>query len=73
MGGKGKMKDRLYFEVDEASEIFPPEGFEHFYLSPELTSGGFQLRNGSKGGFITFNGHGYSYETFICFLKKNKK
>ncbi len=71
-GGKGKMKDRISFTVDyEATKNFPEE-ISEFLLTPELLTGGMKLRNGSKGGFMSFAGHGYSWESYICF-KSGKK
>jgi len=71
LGGQGRMKNRLYFTADdESSDVSPQEGFEYFYISPALTTGGFTFRNGSKGGYLTFNGQVYSYETYICFLNQ---
>jgi hypothetical protein len=66
-GGNGKMKDRLKFKVDwKKSEVAPMEIYEYF-LTPQMATGGMLMRNGSKGGFMTFAGHGYSWETYVCF------
>ena len=66
-GGTGKMKDRLVFNADyKRSEVTPGE-ITQYFLTPSLVSGGEKLRNGSMGGFMSFAGQGYSYESFICF------
>jgi hypothetical protein len=70
VGGNGKMKDRLSFVVDYNSTEVMPGDVQEYFLSPELTEGGYRFRNGSMGGFMTFAGHGYSYESYICFLRK---
>lgn len=67
-GGKSQMKDRLQFVFDLKKSAGYPEIHEYF-LSPELTEGGTKLRNGSMGGFLSFAGHGYSWETYICFRR----
>ncbi|HXH29824.1 MAG TPA: hypothetical protein VNJ01_03325 [Bacteriovoracaceae bacterium] len=68
-GGNGKMKDRLVFSVNyERSEVVS-ENTSHYYLEKELLTGGKVLRNGARGGYVTFEGHGYSYESYLCFLR----
>lgn len=70
IGGNGAMKDRVKYGLDyDRSEIFPYEAMDNLYISKELAKGGLLLRNGSKGGFISYLGHGYSYESYICFAK----
>lgn len=65
--GHGRMRDRLKFKVDwDKSQVAPMEIYE-YYLTPAMTTGGMVMRNGSKGGFMTFAGHGYSWETYVCF------
>lgn len=68
-GGNGKMKDRLSFvkNYQESTEL--NDEIAEFLLTPDMLTGGSRLRNGSMGGFVSFAGHGYSWETFICFKK----
>jgi len=44
-------------------------GIRTMYLQPELLRGGTTLRNGGRGGFYAFVGHGYSYDWNICSRK----
>jgi hypothetical protein len=69
-GGNGKMKDRLVFVVNYRKSQVVSESTSHYYLEPELLTGGKTMRNGSKGGFVSFEGHGYSYESYVCFLAR---
>jgi len=68
-GGKGKMKDRFYYDVDYDQSEVVSETTEHFYVEPELVEGGKVMKNGRMGGFISFEGHGFSYESYVCYLR----
>lgn len=70
VGGNGQMKDRYGFKINyELSEVTPVEGFNEFFVTTPMTIGGEPLANGTTGGQITFKGHGYSYESYDCFLR----
>lgn len=66
-GGKGKMKSRLYFTVDYDKSQVVSENTNFYYVERELTTGGRKMRNGRLGGFISFTGEGYGYESYVCY------
>lgn len=71
-GGNGKMKDRLSFIKNYQESDIKDGDIVEFLLTPDMLQGGSLLRNGSRGGFVSFAGHGYSWETYICFKLRDR-
>ena len=63
------MKDRLFFAVNYDKSQVVSEVTSHYYLEPELVQGGKPMKNGKLGGFVSFEGHGWSYESYVCYAK----
>ena len=66
-GGSGKMKDQFVYEWSkEDSSIYNWNNADEYIVQPALVSGGTALKNGKFGGFMSFVGGGYSYESYLC-------
>ena len=68
-GGSGKMKERVSFVKNFQESTERNEEIYEFLLTPGMLTGGSRLRNGSMGGLMSYSGHGYRWETFLCLTK----
>ena len=68
-GGNGKMKERVSFVKNFQESTERNEEIYEFLLTPGMLTGGSRLRNGSMGGLMSYSGHGYRWETFLCLTK----
>ncbi len=69
-GGSGKMADQIVYDWSKAiSTVYNWDLAQTFFVQPAMLTGGARLGGGRIGGFISFVGGGYSYESYLCILK----
>lgn len=64
--GSSKVAGYMVGDLDLKKSDYSGDGIDTVYLEETLLKGGHTLKNGKRGGLLTFTGHGYSWDWNLC-------